>query len=243
MRKFILLLALAAISTGVSAKSPAHQYVRISTPEGECIVMLYNQTPKHRDNFLKLVKKHVYDGTLFHRVIRDFMIQGGDPTSKNAPAGKLLGEGDLGYGVDAEFRDSLFHKKGVLAAARDDNPLKASNSCQFYLAQGRVFTGEELDRLEQTRLQGRKIPAYQREVYETVGGIPHLDQSYTVFGEIVKGLEMVDAIAAVETDLNNRPIRDVPMKVTLLKKKEIRKLEDELMHDALKKRLIMQASK
>ena len=243
MRKFISLIVLVALFTGASAKNPLHRYVRISTPEGECVILLYNQTPKHRDNFLKLAKKHVYDGTLFHRVIRNFMIQGGDPTSKNAPAGKLLGEGDLGYKVDAEFRDSLFHKKGVLAAARDDNPEKASSSCQFYLAQGKVFTDEELDRLEQTRLQGRKIPAYQREVYKTIGGIPHLDQSYTVFGEIVKGLEMVDAIAAMETDVNNRPIRDVPMKVTILKKKEVKKLEKELMQDALKKRLIMQASK
>lgn len=235
---FLLMLGVC----GADAASPKHMYVRIATSKGECIVLLYNKTPLHRDNFLKLVKKKTYDGTLFHRVIKDFMIQGGDPDSRNAVAGKQLGNGSLGYTVPAEFRDSLFHKKGVIAAARDNNPEKASSASQFYLAQGKVFTDDELDRLEINRLQGRKIPVYQREVYKTLGGIPHLDLSYTVYGEIVKGLELVDVIAGMETDLNNRPKEDVPMTVKLLKKKEVKKLEKELLQDALKSRLVMDVS-
>jgi peptidyl-prolyl cis-trans isomerase B (cyclophilin B) len=127
----------------------------------------------------------------------------------------------------AEFRDSLFHKKGVIAAARDDNPTKASSACQFYLAQGKVFTDEQLDLLEQNRLK-RKIPTWQREVYKTLGGIPHLDQNYTVFGEVVQGIEMIDTIAAVKTGAADRPVDDVRMTVTVLKKKEAKKLEKQL---------------
>lgn len=201
--------------------------------------MLYNETPKHRDNFLKLAKQGTFNNTMFHRVIKGFMIQGGDPDSKTAKPGQMLGEGDLGYRVDAEFRDSLFHKKGALAAARDDNPSKSSSASQFYLVQGKVFTDEELDRLEQTRLQGRKIPASQRQVYKTIGGTPHLDQNYTVYGEIVKGIEMVDKIADVTTDANNRPLDDVRMQVSILKKSQARKLEKELLQDQLKAKLIM----
>jgi peptidyl-prolyl cis-trans isomerase B (cyclophilin B) len=156
------------------------------------------------------------------------MIQGGDPDSKTAKPGQALGDGDLGYTVPAEFRDSLFHKKGVIAAARDNNPEKASSACQFYLAQGKVFTDEQLNTLEQTRLKGRKIPEWQREVYKTLGGIPHLDQNYTVFGEVVKGVEMIDAVAAVKTGPADRPVEDVRMEVTMLKTKEARKLEKSL---------------
>ena len=226
--KKIILIALLLSSFQVLAAKPKHQFVRIKTDKGECIVMLYNQTPKHRDNFVKITKAGNLSGTLFHRVIQGFMIQGGDPDSKTAKPGQALGDGDLGYTVPAEFRDSLFHKKGVIAAARDNNPEKASSACQFYLAQGKVFTDEQLNTLEQTRLKGRKIPEWQREVYKTLGGIPHLDQNYTVFGEVVKGVEMIDAVAAVKTGPADRPVEDVRMEVTLLKTKEARKLEKSL---------------
>ncbi len=229
MKPFLILFSLLFFYTIASAKKPVRQYVRITTNKGECIALLYNSTPLHRDNFIRLVKKHQLDGTLFHRVISAFMIQGGDPDSKTAVPGQKLGDGDLGYTVPAEFRDSLFHKKGALGAAHDDNPQNASSASQFYLVQGKVFTDEELDRLEAGRLKGRKIPVSQRAVYKTIGGSPHLDQRYTVFGEIVKGLELVDNIAALETDLNNRPLLDVRMTVTLLKNKEIKQLEKELM--------------
>ncbi len=225
MKKFASAFILLLVSFNVFAKAPKNQYVRIKTSYGECIIRLYNETPKHRDNFIKLTKQGFYNGTLFHRVIQDFMIQGGDPASKKAKPGQVLGEGDVGYTVDAEFRDSLFRKKGVLAAARDDNPKKASSGCQFYLVEGKRFTDEQLDKLIETRMKGRKIPPAQREWYKSVGGVPHLDQNYTVYGEIVFGLNMVDRIAAVQKDDKNRPLQDVSMTVSLLKKKECKRLD------------------
>ncbi|WGQ07796.1 peptidylprolyl isomerase [Pedobacter gandavensis] len=226
MKKFCVLILCLCFSTAFAAK-PKHQYVRLKTDQGECIIMLYNETPLHRDNFLKLTKKGVYNNTLFHRVIRNFMIQGGDPSTKNAKPGQQLGEGSVGYTVPAEFRDSLFHKKGVLAAARDDNPEKASSGSQFYLAQGRKFTDEELDMTETKRLKA-KIPAYQREVYKTIGGVPHLDRNYTVYGEVVRGIDLIDQVAGVETDKNDRPVVDVRMTITVLKRREAKKLEKEM---------------
>jgi len=214
-------------ATAAFAARTKHQYVKIETSMGTCIVRLYNETPLHRDNFIKLAKKHVYDGTLFHRVISNFMIQGGDPDSKTAKPGAMLGEGDVGYTVPAEFMDSLFHKKGVLAAARDDNPEKASSGCQFYIVQGKKFTDEELNAVETNRLKF-KIPDWQRAVYKSIGGTPHLDRNYTVYGEVVKGLEMLDGIAGMVTDPNNRPVTDVSMKVKVLKRREARRLEKEL---------------
>ncbi len=219
-----LITCLVFLSTTVLAAKPKHQFVRISTEKGTCVILLYNQTPLHRDNFVKITQEGKLSETLFHRVIKGFMIQGGDPDSKTAKPGQALGDGDWGYTVPAEFRDSLFHKKGVIAAARDDIPSKASSACQFYLAQGKVFTDEQLDLLEQNRLK-RKIPTWQREVYKTLGGIPHLDQNYTVFGEVVQGIEMIDTIAAVKTGAADRPVDDVRMTVTVLKKKEAKKLE------------------
>jgi cyclophilin family peptidyl-prolyl cis-trans isomerase len=182
----------------------------------------------HRDNFIKLTKNGFYNGTLFHRVIQNFMIQGGDPDSRDttkAKPGAELGNGDVKYTVPAEFRDSLFHKRGVLAAARDDNPKKASSGCQFYIVEGKRFTLGRLDTLENTRLKGRKIPAWQRDIYTTVGGVPHLDQNYTVYGEVVTGLDMVDRIAAVKKDERDRPIVNLPMTVELLKKGECKQLD------------------
>jgi len=228
--KRVLLFILLVSSISVFAAKPKNQYVRIKTQYGECIIRLYNETPLHRDNFLKLTKKGYYNGTLFHRVIKSFMIQGGDPDSKNAKPDSLLGEGGPKYTIPAEFRDSLFHKKGALAAAREGdlvNPEKASSGSQFYLVQGKVFTDEQLNLLEEKRLKF-KIPEWQRQVYKTIGGVPHLDRNYTVYGEIVVGLELVDRIAGMETDKNDRPKQDVKMDITVLKKREAKKLEAQL---------------
>ncbi|KQR71910.1 peptidylprolyl isomerase [Pedobacter sp. Leaf176] len=240
MKKLFLFICTFSMLSAFAVK-PKNQYVLIKTSFGECIVKLYNETPLHRDNFLKLSKEGYYNGTLFHRVIKDFMIQGGDPDSKNAKPDSLLGEGGPKYTVPAEFRDSLFHKKGVLAAAREGdvvNPLKASSGSQFYLVQGKVFTDEQLNSLEEKRLKF-KIPEWQRQVYKTIGGTPHLDRNYTVYGEIVVGLDIVDKIAAVLTDKNNRPKQDVKMDITILKRRAAKKLEKQLAQDSLKEKMLM----
>ncbi len=196
--------------------------VLLQTSMGNIVIRLSDSTPLHRDNFLKLVKQKFYDSVLFHRVIQNFMIQAGDPDSKKAIPGQPLGSGGPGYRVPAEFRPGLFHKKGVIAAARDNNPEKASSGCQFYLTQGKVFTDAGLDSVETFRLK-RKIPASQREVYKTLGGVPHLDQNYTVFGEVVKGLDVIDRIAAVPTSKGvdrDRPMENVVIvKATLIRRK------------------------
>jgi cyclophilin family peptidyl-prolyl cis-trans isomerase len=198
--------------------------VLLETNYGDIAVRLSDSTPLHRDNFLKLVKMHYYDSVLFHRVIKNFMIQGGDPNSKHAEPGEPLGNGGPGYRIPAEFRTSLFHKKGVIAAARDNNPEKASSGSQFYIVQGKIFTDAGLDSVETYRLNGRKIPAEQREIYKTIGGAPHLDQGYTVFGEVVKGLDVVDKIASVATSKGedrDRPLEDVRIiKAKLIKRKK-----------------------
>ncbi|MFY0252752.1 peptidylprolyl isomerase [Chitinophaga sp. 30R24] len=208
----VLLLCCATFTQAQNRK------VKVITPYGTMVVKLYDQTPKHRDNFLKLARRHFYDSTLFHRVIRNFMIQGGDPDSKHAHPGDTLGNGDVGYTIPAEFQLDLFHRKGALAAAREDRPDKASSGCQFYIVQGKVFTDEQLDALEKTRLKGRKIPVDQRNIYKTLGGSPHLDQSYTVFGQVIKGMEVIDKIAAVRTDKQDRPLEDIPMKISIIRK-------------------------
>ena len=227
--KKLLTLTLLLLTTVAFAGKPKNQYVRIKTSYGDCIIRLYNETPQHRDNFIKLVKQGLYNGTLFHRVIQNFMIQGGDPDSKDttkAKPGAELGNGDVGYTVPAEFRDSLFHKRGVLAAARDDNPKKASSGCQFYIVEGKRYTDGKLDTLEKApRMNGHKFPAWQREWYKTTGGTPQLDQNYTVYGEVVFGIDMVDRIAAVKKDERDRPVVDVPMTVELLSKKECKQLD------------------
>jgi len=197
--------------------------VLLETSKGNIRIRLSNETPLHRDNFLKLVKMHYYDGILFHRVIQNFMIQSGDPDSRTAKAGQPLGNGGPSYTVPAEFRPHLFRKKGVIAAARDNNPEKSSSASQFYLTQGKVFTEAGLDSLENNRLK-RKIPVDQRKVYTTLGGVPHLDQNYTVFGEVVKGIEVVDLIATVPTSKGadkDRPLEDVKIiKAKLVKRKK-----------------------
>ena len=224
----LISVTLAFIS--VAQKDPAirkkdrKRNVLLQTNYGDIIVRLSDSTPLHRDNFLRLVKTGYYDSVLFHRVIRNFMIQGGDPDSKNAPAGQPLGNGGPDFRIPAEFRPTLFHKKGVIAAARDNNQEKASSGSQFYIVQGKIFTDAGLDSVETFRLNGRKIPLEQRQIYKTIGGSPHLDQNYTVFGEVVKGLEVVDKIAAVETSKGNdkdRPLEDVRIiKARLIKRKK-----------------------
>jgi peptidyl-prolyl cis-trans isomerase B (cyclophilin B) len=233
--------------------------IKFITNYGEIVLMLYNDTPLHRDNFIKIVNDGVLDSVLFHRVIKNFMIQGGDTQSKNAQANDTLGNGYLPYMIPSEITPDLFHKKGVLAAARSDTPERVSSSTQFYIVQGKVLNDSLLDHAETringwlseyyikhdikykpqldslnnaiekqdwetfsrlnntfrtlakayTNFQPYKIPEAHREVYKTVGGTPHLDQNYTVFGEVISGLEVVDSIAAVVTNDLDRPIKDV----------------------------------
>ncbi len=201
----------------LSCSSSKDIKVRMYTTAGVIDLALYDDTPKHKENFLKLVKEQRYDSLLFHRVIKDFMIQGGDPDSKNALTGALLGEGDLGYTVDAEFMPQVhFHRRGVLAAARegdDVNPTKASSASQFYIVWGKVYTKEQLENYKEfyARRTGRElvISPEQEAVYTTVGGTPHLDGEYTVFGEVVSGLDVVEKIQSAACDGNDRPLEDV----------------------------------
>jgi cyclophilin family peptidyl-prolyl cis-trans isomerase len=215
------------LSNGLKKKDRGKD-VQMVTSMGTIVLRLSDSTPMHRDNFLMLVKRGYYDSLLFHRVIRNFMIQSGDPDSKVGHPGKPLsqgGTGGPGYMVPAEFRSALFHKRGALAAAHtgdDVNPTRASSGSQFYIVQGKQFTGAALDSVETFRMRGRKIPPEQRAVYETVGGAPHLDQNYTVFGEVVSGMEVVDSIAAVATSGRplDRPLKEVRiLKMKLVKRK------------------------
>lgn len=274
-KKIIQLIVCFTIVFNVIAQEKTKEtIVEISTEYGDIKIKLYNETPKHRDNFIKLVKEGYFDGTLFHRVIQNFMIQGGDPDSKNAPEGKILGNGGPGYTIPAEFNKNLYHKRGALAAARMGdavNPEKASNGSQFYIVQGNKFTKEELDQFNERRNQQAKqeyfkifiekeenksykqriIEAQEKndadalklvfeeltpiieaefeksdkklyyseeqiEVYTTIGGAPHLDMNYTVFGEVIEGMEVVDKIAAVEKDRYDRPVKDIPMKIKII---------------------------
>lgn len=200
--------------------------VELVTSKGSIVVRLSDSTPLHRDNFLKLVKQHYYDSMLFHRVIQNFMIQAGDPNSKQAKAGVALGNGGPGYTVPAEIIPGFFHRKGVLAAARmgdDVNPSRASSGSQFYIVKGRIHTDASLDSVETYRLKGRKIPAAHREVYKQIGGSPHLDQSYTIFGEVIAGQNIVDSISATPTSKGSdrdRPLSDIKIiKARLVKRK------------------------
>lgn len=191
--------------------------VLISTNYGDMKAILYNETPLHRDNFIKLVKEGYYDGTLFHRVIDGFMIQGGDPDSKTAKPNQMLGQGGPGYTVPAEFKQELIHKKGALAAARmgdQVNPQKASSGSQFYIAQGKRYTSDELNML-QARM-GKKFNQIQKDAYVNEGGVPFLDYEYTVFGQVIEGLEVIDKIAKVEKDRYDRPVEDVKMTISIV---------------------------
>lgn len=188
--------------------------VKITTSFGEIVIRLSDKTPLHRDNFIKLVKEKFYDSLLFHRVIGGFMIQGGDPNSKNAPAGQQLGSGDVGYTIPAEFDTTLFHKKGALCAARTDNPAKASSGCQFYIVEGRPLSDGELDNL--SNRMGVYFSPAKRMTYKMKGGTPFLDMGYTVFGEVISGIEVVEKIAHVQKDGVDRPLADIRMQMELL---------------------------
>jgi peptidyl-prolyl cis-trans isomerase B (cyclophilin B) len=223
----LIVFSAAAQKDSTIKKKDRKRDVLIQTTMGDIVIRLSDSTPLHRDNFLKLVKIGYYDSVLFHRVIQNFMIQGGDPNSIRAAAGVALGNGGPGYTVPAEFRTTLFHKKVALAAARTGdnvNPQKASSGSQFYIVQGKVFTDAGLDSMETFRMNGRKIPAEQRAVYKTIGGTPHLDQGYTVYGEVMKGLDVLDKIAAVQTSRGrdyDRPLQDIRIiKANLIKRKK-----------------------
>src|SRR5579871_716652 len=227
---FLLLLLPACnprLSNGLR-RSDLRKDVEITTTRGIIVLRLSDSTPGHRDNFLLLVKKGFYDSLLFHRVIRNFMIQSGDPDSRVGNPGKPLsqgGSGGPGYTIPAEFRPGLFHHRGALGAARtgdDVNPTRASSGSQFYIVQGKRFTDAGLDSVETYRLKGRKIPPDQREVYKTIGGAPHLDQAYTVFGEVIRGMAVVDSIAATAT---SGPPLDRPKEdIRILKMRLIRRM-------------------
>jgi len=194
--------------------------VLISTNYGNMKAVLYNETPQHRDNFIKLAKEGYFNGTLFHRVIEGFMIQGGDPDSKTAKKGQQLGQGGPAYTIPAEFNQALVHKKGALAAARmgdQMNPKKASSGSQFYIAQGKVYTQEELNSFESR--MGKKFNDVQKKTYSTVGGVPFLDYDYTVFGEVIEGLDVIDKIAKVQKDRSDRPLEDIKMTLSIIEEK------------------------
>jgi peptidyl-prolyl cis-trans isomerase B (cyclophilin B) len=269
---FFVVLACAGTLASCSntAKNSNSSVALIKTDYGNIKVKLYEKTPEHRKNFVELTEEDFYDGLLFHRVIENFMIQGGDPDSKDAEPGKRLGGGSLDYTLPAEFVAEYYHKRGAVAAARRggaSNPEKRSSASQFYIVQGKVFTPGQLDTLEMTKnarhrkeIVAQQIEAHraeleafrenndregfnvrlaeireeadslmeangtkfeftdeQREIYTTIGGYPSLDGDYTVFGEVVEGMDVVDKIAAVETDEHDRPVEDVKMEVELVK--------------------------
>ena len=235
MRKFVLIaLTLAFITTTFAqtktspkpagvAKTTAvsEKLVEIKTDYGTMVVKLYDSTPLHRDNFIKLVQQKFYDSLLFHRIIQGFMIQGGDPQSKNADSTAMLGNGEApGEMIPAEFRQNIYHKKGALAMARTENPEKASSNCQFYIVQGKPADNDMLNQIECGVRQNGNMGFYftdaERKTYNTIGGTPFLDQNYTVFGEVIKGLDVIDKIAGVQTGANDRPVKDVRMKMRML---------------------------
>ena len=241
--------------------------VRIQTTLGDIIARLYDETPQHRDNFVKLAKEGYYDGTLFHRVIKDFMIQGGDPDSKGAPAGKMLGVGGPDYTIEAEIKSGLYHKRGALAAARQGdevNPERRSSGSQFYIVWGQVYNEGQLRQFSkqmemqqmqavfnalakehhdeimqmrrernraglqelqeklaaeaeaQVKAQGAGMTDEQRAIYSTIGGTPHLDGQYTVFGEVEEGMDVVEMIQQAATARGDRPVDDIEMRVVVM---------------------------
>lgn len=189
----------------------------ISTEFGDMKIKLYDETPKHKANFLKLASEGFYDGTLFHRVIAGFMIQGGDPKSKGAKSNQQLGSGGPGYTIDAEMNSNFYHKKGAIAAARlggGGNPNRESSGSQFYIVQGRAVSDADLNMQE--KKFNFKYTQEQRDMYKKVGGTSMLDMDYTVFGEVVEGLEVIDKIAAVQKGPGDRPVKDVTMTMKMV---------------------------
>ena len=213
-----LILLLLTLAMGASAQmSEPRQEILLETDSGNVRIALYNETPLHRDNILKLVKSHAYDGVLFHRVIRDFMVQTGDLGSIGAPQGKLLGDTLERYSVPAEIHfPQLFHKRGAVAAAREGdnvNPERRSSASQFYIVWGQKWDDASLDkvqkRIDEMTNGTVKLTPEVREAYKTIGGTPHLDGSYTVFGEVVEGLEVIGRIEKAATDDHDRPLKDI----------------------------------
>ncbi|MGI6223356.1 MAG: peptidylprolyl isomerase [Prevotella sp.] len=222
----LITLPMMAQQSSVTASTDSCCKVLLQTSKGDILLKLYNETPRHRDNFLKLVKAGYYDGNLFHRVIADFMIQTGDSTTRHAQPGDRLGEYSPDYSIPAEFvYPKYFHKRGALAAAREPdnvNPERASSSAQFYIVWGQPHSEQYLDncqqRLDKATNGTVKLTPEVREVYKTLGGTPHLDGQYTVFGEVISGLDVVKAIDFVQTDSNDRPLEDVKIiKATIVK--------------------------
>jgi peptidyl-prolyl cis-trans isomerase B (cyclophilin B) len=214
--RYILALLITCLSIGQSfAKEKS---IKIETNYGVIILKLYDNTPLHTANLIKLCKEHYFDSTLFHRVIPSFVIQGGDPDSKHAGPEKQLGDGDLSYLVPAEINAVNYHKRGALGMARDNNPEKKSSACQFYIVVGKVVSEEQLNTI--STKTNRVFSAEQRKVYTTLGGTPFLDGNYTVFGEVTKGMEVVDTIAQLARNAADRPNADVRMlKVRVLRNK------------------------
>lgn len=220
----IAVLALGLSLSTVSAQDDAPRpRVKMTTSLGVIVVELYNETPQHRDNFLKLAGEGFYDGTLFHRVISGFMAQGGDPQSVDAAPGARLGTGGPGYTIESEIDPAFIHVKGALAAARQGdqvNPQRRSSGSQFYIVQGRDVSPQMLQNVVNSK-RGSMLQPYsytpdQIAAYKELGGTPHLDMQYTVFGRVVEGLEVVDAICAVQTDRANRPNEDVDVTMEIL---------------------------
>lgn len=219
MKKIVLLLFAFLLNAVAYAQS---QKVVIETDSGKIVMALYDYTPLHRDNMVKLVRGKFFDSTLFHRVIPNFVIQGGDPESKHAQPGQMLGNGEIGYRVPAEINDSAYHCRGAVGMARDNNPEKASSGCQFYIVTGKKYTDEELDAI--TQRTGRVFTSQQREMYKTQGGTAFLDGNYTVFGIVLEGMDAVDKISSMPRNQADRPDMDIVMKkVYLLEEKGSKK--------------------
>ncbi len=226
--RFFFLLAATALLLASACRPPQFNskkttlyspIVEIQTDSGNIEIQLLASTPRHRDNFLKLIRENYYNGILFHRVIPSFMIQAGDPDSRDAAAGKTLGMGGPAYNLPAEFGTDLYHTRGTVAAARmpdNVNPQKESSGSQFYIVQGSNVSDELLNRVEEMR--GFKYTTAQRELYKKVGGTPHLDGEYTVFGSVINGMDVVDKIARLPKDGNNRPTKDLKINKIRLKK-------------------------
>ena len=282
MKKFFLVLITLLLTGSIMAQPKKEPIILISTTYGDIRIKLFKETPLHTKNFVKLAKKGYFNETLFHRVIKNFMIQGGDPDSKKAQPGQLLGDGGPKYTIPFEYVPAYFHKKGMVAAARegdDVNPLRASSASQFYIVVGKVFDDAGLEVVEKRintiqknnlmynyiasnkalkdRLAEYKksdtvaynmqmkqlsmladslykeqmpyiIPEKERLIYKTIGGTPHLDASYSIFGEVLEGLDVVEKISEVATDKNNRPFENIVMMVRVLKHKEIKKQDSVL---------------
>lgn len=210
-KTFLAILAFGLAHTTIAQTTK----VVIETDSGKIVMALYDNTPLHRDNMIKLVKQKFFDSLLFHRCIPGFVIQGGDPDSKNAQPGQMLGNGDLGYKIPAEINDSNFHQRGAVGMARDNNPEKASSACQFYIVTGKVNTDQELDMFSQR--SGRVFTPAQRTLYKTQGGTAMLDGNYTVYGIVLEGMDVVDKIANTPRGQADRPLTDIRMnKVYLL---------------------------